>query len=63
MKASATMLTAAPIPNAADNVPTSCAPPPNSSAMTGVSVIDGSAANPTVATANSPSSSGRSRQT
>nr|CRL57976.1 hypothetical protein CPGR_05316 [Mycolicibacterium fortuitum subsp. fortuitum DSM 46621 = ATCC 6841 = JCM 6387] len=63
IEASATMPTAAPMPNAADSAPTRWAPPPRSLAMDGVSVIEGSEANPTVVTASSASSRGRSRQT
>jgi len=63
IRASAAIPTAAPIPNTADSVPTSLAPPPSSSATEGVNVIDGSEAKPTVVTAINASSSGRSRQT
>ena len=63
ISASTAIPTAAPMPKTADNVPTSRAPPPSSSASEGVNVIDGSDAIPTVVTAISASSSGRSCQT
>ena len=63
ISASDTIPTAAPMPKTADSVPTIRAPPPSSSAIEGVSVIDGSDAIPTVVTATNASSSGRSCQT
>jgi hypothetical protein len=63
INASDTMPTAAPMPKVADKVPTSPAPPPSSAASDGARVIEGSDAMPTVVTATSARSRGRSRQT